>query len=338
MGPHERETVVVTNPPGVVGPATTGHIRVAGRCLVATLLVVLGACGGNPEGGAPEASTGAPAGGRLVVYTVNYPLTFFAERIGGEHVEVRFPAPADVDPAFWQPDVDTIAAYQQGDLIVRNGAGYAKWMELVSLPDSKVVYTSAAFFADVIVEEGTVTHTHGPEGEHSHGETAFTTWLDPRQAIQQAEAIAQALARARPDAAAEFEANMASLRADLESLDARLEELLTPLAGTPLLASHPVYQYLARRYGLDLAAVLFEPDQVPGAESWSALESLRATHPAATMIWQAEPMTETAATLRGMGVESVVFQIAANRPARGDYLDVMRANLDNLAARFAEGR
>ena len=29
---------------------------------------------------------------RLSVYTVNYPLAYFAERIGGNHVEVVFPA------------------------------------------------------------------------------------------------------------------------------------------------------------------------------------------------------------------------------------------------------
>jgi ABC-type Zn uptake system ZnuABC Zn-binding protein ZnuA len=33
----------------------------------------------------------------FTVYVVNYPLQYFAERIGGEHVTVVFPAPADVE-------------------------------------------------------------------------------------------------------------------------------------------------------------------------------------------------------------------------------------------------
>jgi hypothetical protein len=45
------------------------------------------------------------AAGPLNVYVVNYPLKYFAERIGGEHVKVEFPAPADVDPAYWNPDL-----------------------------------------------------------------------------------------------------------------------------------------------------------------------------------------------------------------------------------------
>ena len=70
---------------------------------------------------------------KLTVYVVNYPLQFFAERIGGEHVNVVFPAPADVDPAYWMPDTPTIAAYQQADLILLNGAGYARWVNKVML-------------------------------------------------------------------------------------------------------------------------------------------------------------------------------------------------------------
>ena len=47
---------------------------------------------------APAASSVAAAGGsKLKVYTVNYPLQYFAERIGGDHVEVFFPGPAGED-------------------------------------------------------------------------------------------------------------------------------------------------------------------------------------------------------------------------------------------------
>jgi len=40
------------------------------------------------------------AAGPLLVYTVNYPLKYFAERIGGEHVRVEFPAPSDNEIGF----------------------------------------------------------------------------------------------------------------------------------------------------------------------------------------------------------------------------------------------
>ena len=66
--------------------------------------------------------TPAQADQVLSVYTVNYPLAYFAERIAGDQARVVFPAPSDVDPAFWQPDRETIRTYQQADLILLNGA------------------------------------------------------------------------------------------------------------------------------------------------------------------------------------------------------------------------
>jgi zinc transport system substrate-binding protein len=88
------------------------------------------ACGGSPTEVAPTAEKPTDP---LVVYTVNYPLAYFAERIGGDAVEVTCPAPPDEDPAFWSPAAETIAAYQGADLILLNGAGYAKWVKRATL-------------------------------------------------------------------------------------------------------------------------------------------------------------------------------------------------------------
>ena len=57
-------------------------------------------------------ATASVADDRLRIYTVNYPLQYFAKRIAGEHAEVVFPAPPAIDPAFWTPDVQTLGAYQ----------------------------------------------------------------------------------------------------------------------------------------------------------------------------------------------------------------------------------
>ena len=107
------------------------------------------------------------------------------------------------------------------------------------------------------------------------------------------------------------------------------------LGDVPLLGSHPVYQYLARRYGLNLQSVHFEPDENPDEETWADLERLHDAHPAATMLWEAEPLPEIAERLRALGIESIVFDPAGNRPASGDFLEVMTANAANLEGRLA---
>jgi len=50
------------------------------------------------------------SGEKITVYTVNYPLKYFAQRIAGDRATVVFPAPPDVDPVFWMPDPETTRA------------------------------------------------------------------------------------------------------------------------------------------------------------------------------------------------------------------------------------
>ncbi len=90
--------------------------------------LTVNATAGSTSPGAP------PPNERVSLYTVNYPLQYFAQRIGGELVDVSFPAPRSVDPADWVPYIDTVAEYQQADVILLNGAGYARWLRRMSLP------------------------------------------------------------------------------------------------------------------------------------------------------------------------------------------------------------
>lgn len=274
--------------------------------------------------------TASKTGGKPQVLVANYPLKYFAERIGGNAVEVVFPAPGDEDPAFWQPDDAAIAKFQNADVILMNGATYSKWAEKVTLPQSKLVDTSAPFKAQYIEIKADSTHSHGPGGEHSHSGTAFTTWLDLTQAVQQAEAVKTALAKFTPDA----EKNFAALKSDLEALDARLIALGKRLANAPLVASHPVYHYLARRYALNLQAVLWEPEVVPDDKAMEELKAILAKHSAKWMLWEGEPAKESVAKLDAIGVKSIVFDPCGNVPDGGDFLSVMKGNTEALEKAF----
>ncbi len=274
------------------------------------------------------------AADRLTIYVVNYPLHYFAERIAGEYAKVVLPVPPDVDPAFWMPDVATIAAYQRADLILLHGAQYAQWLTKASLPQFRLVDTSARFRERYIRRTDAVTHTHGPRGEHAHTDVAFTTWLDFDLAAQHAKAIADALSRARPGLRDTFQRRYTALEKDLQSLDQAIHTIVAQQPAQRFIASHPVYDYLARRYKLTIKSVDWEPDAVPSAAQWEQLSALRRTYPAAWMIWEAEPAAATVATLAAMGIKSLVFNPCANVPERGDFLSVMRHNVANLTLAF----
>lgn len=287
------------------------------------------ACGGPAEKKTPDSEPAAETS-PLSVFVVNYPLASFAERIGGDAVAVTFPAPAGEDPAHWSPDPETVAAYQGADLILLNGADYAKWVAQASLPSAKLVDTGAAYADRLIPLEESVTHAHGPEGEHAHGGLAFTTWLDPTLALEQARVIAAAFSDARPGQADAFRERLALLEADLDALDARLEAAVTALGDTPVVFSHPVYRYLEARYGLNGHSAHWEPDTEPSERQWTELAHRVNHHPARWMLWESEPLPSVAARLGELGIESVVFDPCGNVPAEGDYLSVMRSNADRI--------
>ncbi len=296
----------------------------------ALLLLAVTACSDS------ETQAGETATGRAIpsVYVVNYPLQYFAERIGGDAVEVRLPTPTDEDPAYWKPDAETVALYQDADLILLNGAGYAGWITSAVLPLSAMVDTSKVFADRYIQIENAVTHTHGPEGEHSHGSTAFTTWLDLTLAIGQARAISEALEAQLPGHRQDIRVRFQALERDLLDLDRELSSTVAAVPRRPVLGSHPVFQYLARKYGLNLKSVHWEPDEMPGEEEWKNLEMLLAEHPAKWMLWEEEPTGETDERLRGLGLESVVFDPCGNVPDQGDFLATMRQNVQNLRRAF----
>lgn len=270
----------------------------------------------------------------LTVYPVNYPLTYFAERIGGEHVDVIFPAPPDVDPAFWTPDTDTVRKYQQADLIILNGANYAKWTKKVSLPMLRTVDTSRSFKDNLINIESSTTHSHGPAGDHSHGGTAFTTWLDFDQAVQQAEAIMRSFVRKAPKHRQAFTDNFAALKQDLLHLDEQLKTITANKGNQPLVASHPIYQYLGKRYNLNVKMMMWEPDEDPGHAEWQKLIALLIEHPAKWMVWEGDPLESSVKRLEDMDVQSTVFSPCFAKPEKGDFLSVMRENIRNMGILF----
>ena len=272
-----------------------------------------------------------------VVHTTNYPLAFFAERIGGDRIDLHFlPGNADGDPAYWEPADDDIITLQAADLILVNGATYEKWRDRVSLPEAKVVDTSKTFSGDFMESGLSVTHSHGPDGEHSHAGTAITTWMDFNLAIWQAEEVKTALAELLPDHESDFEKRFEELASELDSQHSSFKEVGKQIANQPLVASHPIYQYFARRYKLDIDSVLWEPETVPDEAAMAELKEILAEHPAKWMIWEGEPAAESVAKLNSLGIKSIVIDPCGNRPESGDFLSVMRQNLANLGTISSE--
>lgn len=273
---------------------------------------------------------------KLIVQSTNYPLHYFAERLRTDAFDLHYIVDPEVDPAFWKPSREEVEAFQKADIVLTNGAKYEKWLAHVSLRSARIVDTSKGFSDSFIHVEGKA-HQHGNGVVHSHAGTAFTTWIDFSQAAKQAEAIAERFKQARPGDADEIEKNRQSLLSDLASLDKEMKAFGTTWEKRPLMASHPIYQYFARAYGLEIEAIPWEPDMDLTGKDIADLKAILANHPARWMIWEDRPTEANIAALANLGVKSVVFAPCASRPESGDWLTMMRENLKNIQSLIAPG-
>jgi zinc transport system substrate-binding protein len=130
--------------------------------------------------------------------------------------------------------------------------------------------------------------------------------------------------------------NYATLEKDLMTLDRDIKEIVSKNQHQPLIASHPVYDYLARRYGLNMRSVHWEPDEIPGDAQWIDLHGILKDHPATWMIWEGDPLEASVETLKSMGINSLVFDPCGDVPEKGDFLSAMRQNIENLKMAFEQ--
>ena len=291
------------------------------RFLALLILASLIGCNSKTEDGPADNSQSD----EFVVAVVNFPLQTFAQHIAGEHAQVLLACPADVDPAHWQPDSGAIANYQKADVVFVNGLGYAHWLNSASLPASRLVDT-AQEFKDAYIETDKVVHQHGPNGEHSHTGLATHVWLNPQLAMHQAKSICDTLILKQPAHAEDFQSNFDAFELKMKSLDDRLELLVRDVL---VLASHPVYEYLADRCEWTLHSVVWEPDVAPSAAEWKKLAALAKSTSANWMLWEEEPLPETRAKLTKLGITIVVFHPCGRTESAG-YFEKMDANISQL--------
>jgi zinc transport system substrate-binding protein len=296
-------------------------------CILVVTTILLGCGPSFTSTDAPPASSDTPP----TVLVVNYPLYFFASWIAGDAANVEFPAPEGVDPDYWRPSSEVIEQFQQADLILVNGASFGRWLDRVTLPESRIHNTSEAFRDQYIMLPDAIVHRHGPDGEHTHEGLASHTWLSPAFARRQANSVREALTQLVPKKSEYFRQQWVALDRELGNLEDELRRLSELHPGLRMYASHPLYDYLAQFCGWEVKNYHWEPDETPTDRQWEAFAKQHPQFEARVMIWEDRPSEETEQRLRDeFQVSCVPLATLSNRPAEGDYLSIMKANLARL--------
>ncbi|MGV2941652.1 metal ABC transporter solute-binding protein, Zn/Mn family [Mesobacillus sp. LC4] len=107
---------------------------------------------------------------KLTVYTTIYPLQDFAEKIGGEFVDVESIYPPNVDAHSFEPSTKDMMKLAEADLFIYSGAGIEGFAEKAEkvLKNEKVSIVKAAENVEMI--ESSHKHSHEGDAAHSNDE------------------------------------------------------------------------------------------------------------------------------------------------------------------------
>jgi zinc transport system substrate-binding protein len=297
--------------------------------LLATAVVLPCACSSEPS--TVAADPDEPD--RIDVVAAFYPLQFVTERVGGEAVSVTNLTPAGAEPHELELSARDAGHLQDAGLVVYLD-GFAP-----ALDDAIHDVGANAFDVSVAAELDREAGSLHDDGRGVDGDETSDVdphfWLDPRRLAAVGDAVALELGSLDPDSSAQFTANAAALRTELEQLDGEFRTGLDVCASRDLVTSHEAFGYLADRYGMTQVGISgLSPDTEPSPATLADVADFVAENAVATIYFETlvDPsIAETVASETGADTAVLDPLEGLSDPAVGDdYFTVMRTNLATL--------
>lgn len=190
--------------------------RIVAACAAVGLVWAAGACGSDDADDTPDDTAVETTEPIAVVASVNQ-WGSLAEQIGGDDVEVTsIVSSTAVDAHDFEPQTADVAALQEAEIVVSNGAGYDTWATSNLTED-----TTSVCAAQIV---GAIT------GDNPH------LWFSKDARVGMATELADAFSKARPDLSDQFAERLAEWQ---ESED-EVEELMAAFV-----EDHPDVTYAA---------------------------------------------------------------------------------------------
>ena len=280
--------------------------------------------------GALSETAPAPAPEPVRVFVSILPQAWFVQRIGGPHVEVYVLVGPGQSPHTFEPTPRQMADLARARLFFTTGWPFeTRVLEKARSihPGLQVIDLRQGITLRRFTDEeaGQGGEDEDKDEGHRAGEPDPHIWLNPRLAAIQAARIAQALAAADPDRAAEFQKNLETLQDDLRRTDERLARVLAPLRGQTFFVFHPAFGYFADAYGLRQRAVEIEGKEPTARGLADLIEKARAAGVRIIFIQPQFSAKSAGAVARAIGGAVVPMD-----PLAADYLANLEAMADKI--------
>ncbi|MBQ8286083.1 MAG: zinc ABC transporter substrate-binding protein [Thermoguttaceae bacterium] len=292
---------------------------------------------------------------RLRVLVAVDPLAYLVERIGGDRVAVSTLTPPGKDPESFSPTPSDLAALSATRLFFRVGlpieerfaqniASFAPNSRVVDLCENVELLPNPCGHSHSH-SEADGDHSSHPHSEadgdhsshpHSHSHSCSSSELDPhvwtspavaRLLVRQATA---ALCETSPENAEFFQANAATLDAELAALQTEISQRLAPFEGRAFVVFHPAYGYFANEFHLTQRAIESQGKAPRPRELAKLSQEARADGLRATIVQPEFDRAAAQVVAKEIGAELIVHS-----PLEKDYFANLRALTDALERSFA---
>jgi len=299
---------------------------------LAASLLALPACGG-------DTAASAGGGGRPDVVTAFYPLQFVAGRVGDDQVTVTNLTEPGAEPHDLELTPKQVGQIADADLVVYIEGFQPAVDEAVeqNSPGRTLEVSTVAPFEATGAEEALESEEHGagapePAAGEEHGDPHI--WLDPTKLANVATAVGDQLAEIDPGNADSYRANAKGLADDLAALDGDYRAGLANCPQQAFVTSHAAFGYLAKRYALEQIPIAgVSPEAEPSPQRIAEVQKLVRARGITTVFFETLVSPKLAKTIaRDTGAQAAVLDPIEGIEAdgSGDYLSVMRANLEAL--------
>ncbi|MDR0994093.1 MAG: zinc ABC transporter substrate-binding protein [Verrucomicrobiota bacterium] len=270
----------------------------------------------------------------LILATL-FPVVDFAREVAGEYADVAAVLPPGAEAHSFSPTSADIMRLSRADAFLYVSDNMETWVPrlLATAPPGMLITALAP-----TSEEPEGQEEEGTPHAHSHAQDPHV-WLDPLQAMEMVERIANTLSAVAPDHAAVYDANASALRNRLLELH---QEIETALADCPqrtlMVGGHFAFGHFANRYGLTHISPYpgFAPNAQPSPRALAQLVKTMRENNTHALFYEEilDPKLarvlaqETGAFLLPLhSLHNLTTAEVAEAPS---YFTLMRRNLENL--------
>lgn len=299
------------------------------KCLVIFLILSLTFMGCSKKEESQEKSSS-----KIKVYASFYPVYDFAQKIGKDKIDLKLIIPNGVEPHDWEPSAKLIGEIQDANVIIYNGLGMEPWIEKTknTLDNKNTIWVDTSKNADLILLSDN-------EDKDNHKDLKYDPhiWLNPLNALSQAEAIKNSLIKADPKNKNFYQNNFTDFKKNIFKLDEQFKSSTSKLKNKNLVVSHKAFTYLASRYDLNQVSISgISPDEEPTSSNLAKLskfvkkndvkyiyfETLANPKLAHVLANEANINTKVLNPLEGLTPEDI--------KSKKDYFSTMRENLKSI--------